>query len=57
MLLKGIKASTYLTSDHYTNYIDLEGQLPDATPRLLELLDTALTREQSTFRPHFVGTE
>lgn len=57
MLLKGIKASTYLTSDHYTNYIDLEGQLPDVTPRLLELLDTALTREQSTFRPHFVGTE
>ncbi len=57
MLLKGISATTYLTSDHYTNYINLEGRLPDATPRLLESIDSALTRDQSTFRPHFVGTE
>ena len=57
MLLEGINASTYLTSDHYTNYINLEGQLPDDTPGLLELIDAALNRDESTFRPHFVGTE
>jgi radical SAM superfamily enzyme YgiQ (UPF0313 family) len=56
-LLKRISTSTYLTSDHYTNYINLEGQLPDDMPRLLELLDNALKRDQDTFRPHFVGTE
>jgi radical SAM superfamily enzyme YgiQ (UPF0313 family) len=57
MLLKGISASTYLTSDHYTNYINLEGRLPDDTPGLLELIDAALNRDESTFRPHFVGME
>jgi len=57
MLLKGINASTYLTSDHYTNYINLEGQLPDDTPGLLERIDAALNRDESIFRPHFVGTE
>jgi hypothetical protein len=56
-LLKGISTSTYLTSDHYTNYINLEGQLPDDTPGPLELIDAALSRDESTFRPHFVGTE
>ncbi len=57
MLLKEISATTHLTSDHYTNYINLEGRLPDDMPRLLELIDIALTRDESTFRPHFVGTE
>jgi radical SAM superfamily enzyme YgiQ (UPF0313 family) len=57
MLLKGITASTYLTSDHYTNYINLAGQLPDDTLGLLELIETALNRDESTFRPYFVGTE
>lgn len=56
-LLKATSASTYLTSDHYTNYINLEGRLPDDTPRLLELIDAALNRDESTFRPNFVGTE
>jgi len=56
-LLEGISTSTYLTSDHYTNYINLEGRLPNDTPGLLELIDAALNRDKSTFRPHFVGTE
>jgi radical SAM superfamily enzyme YgiQ (UPF0313 family) len=57
MLLQGISTSTYLTSDHYTNYMNLKGQLPDDTPGLLDLIDAALNREESTFRPHFIGTE
>jgi hypothetical protein len=46
-----------ITSDHYTNYINLEGRLPDEKARLLEEIDRALLLEETFFRPHFVGHE
>jgi len=56
-LLAGIEASSYLASDHYTNYINLEGQLPEDKERLLELIRQARLRGASEFRPLFVGTQ
>jgi len=56
-LIKGIEASSYLASDHYTNYINLEGRLPKAKRRLLEQIETALKKDQGSFRPFFIGTE
>ncbi len=57
LLIKGIQASSYLVSDHYTNYINLEGRLPGAKNRLLEQIETALKRDEVSFRPFFIGTE
>jgi hypothetical protein len=57
VLIKGIEASSYLASDHYTNYINLEGRLPGAKNRLLEEIETALKRDEVSFRPFFIGTE
>ena len=56
-LLEGLTISTMLTSDHYTNYINLYGRLPDDKPRLLSEISHALERDESEFRPFFVGTE
>lgn len=56
-LLEGLTVSTMLTSDHYTNYINLYGHLPHDKPRLLEEISHALERDASEFRPFFVGTE
>lgn len=56
-LLEGLDVKTYLTSDHYTNYINLEGHLPQDKPRLLDEIAFALNRNESEFRPFFVGTE
>jgi radical SAM superfamily enzyme YgiQ (UPF0313 family) len=56
MLLWDLEVSAYLASDHYTNYINLEGRLPEAKDRLLEEIRTALNRDESTFRPFFIGT-
>jgi radical SAM superfamily enzyme YgiQ (UPF0313 family) len=56
-LLKGIEASSYLASDHYSNYINLEGKLPRDKARMLESIRKARLREESDFRPFFVGTE
>jgi radical SAM superfamily enzyme YgiQ (UPF0313 family) len=57
MLLQGLEVSSYLASDHYTNYVNLEGRLPEAKPRLLEEIRIALDRDESTFRPFFIGTQ
>jgi radical SAM superfamily enzyme YgiQ (UPF0313 family) len=57
MLLRDLEVSSYLASDHYTNYINLEGRLAEAKPRLLEEIRIALDRDENTFRPFFIGTQ
>lgn len=56
-LLERLTAETFLTSDHYTNYINLDGRLPQDKSRLLEEIKHALERDESDFRPFFIGTE
>jgi radical SAM superfamily enzyme YgiQ (UPF0313 family) len=56
MLLEHLECTSRLTSDHYTNYINLEGQLPEDKDHLLGLVDQALSLEETRFRPLFVGT-
>jgi len=56
-LLERLTISTMLTSDHYTNYINLCGRLPYDMPRLLDEISHAHERDESEFRPFFIGTE
>ncbi|OPL13518.1 MAG: radical SAM protein [delta proteobacterium ML8_D] len=55
--LEGLTAKTLFTSDHYTNYINLHGRLPQDRPRLLEEINNALELDESDFRSFFIGTE
>ncbi len=57
LLLENLYANTRLYSDHYTNYINLEGKLPEDKTELLSQLDEALTWPEKCFRPFFIGTE
>jgi radical SAM superfamily enzyme YgiQ (UPF0313 family) len=57
LLLENITGQMVLTSDHYTNYLNLSGRLPDDRKRLLEEIEEALTWDQNSFRPLFVGTQ
>jgi radical SAM superfamily enzyme YgiQ (UPF0313 family) len=57
MLIEGIQASSRLTSDHYTNYVNLEGRLPEEKQQLLGKIDAALKRDENLFRPFFIGTQ
>jgi radical SAM superfamily enzyme YgiQ (UPF0313 family) len=57
LLLENILCQTLLASDHYTNYLNLSGRLPQDKGRLFAEIDRALCREESSFRPFFVGTE
>lgn len=56
-IVGALTANAYLTSDHYTNYINLEGRLPEDKSRLLQEIDAALQRKEDTFRPFFIGTQ
>jgi len=56
-LLKNLECRTHLTSDHYTNYINLTGRLPEDREKLLGEIEHALTRDETRFRPFFVGTQ
>jgi hypothetical protein len=56
-LLEGITAPTLVASDHYTNYLEVAGRLPEDREAMLEKLRRALRRDESTFRPFFIGTQ
>ncbi len=56
-LIENLTVSSQLTSDHYTNYINLHGKLPDTKPDLLRQLDEALQRSAESFRPFFIGDQ
>ncbi len=56
-MIRLLDAPSQLTSDHYTNYIDLNGRLPECRNRLLTRIEAALERPESDFRPFFVGDQ
>jgi radical SAM superfamily enzyme YgiQ (UPF0313 family) len=56
-LLEAITAPVRVESDHYTNYVNVSGTLPQDRDRLLTFLQRAMERPESDFRPFFIGTE
>lgn len=56
-LLSKITAPMQVASDHYTNYLDVAGRLPEDRDAMIQALRRALSREESTFRPFFIGTQ
>jgi len=54
-LIEGITTAGYLTSDHYTNYINLEGRLPHDKKRFIRAIHKALERDEDSFRPFYIG--
>jgi len=57
LLIENLSVSTVLASDHYTNYLNLSGKLPEDKDRLIAAVDKALTWDPGRFRPHFIGTQ
>jgi radical SAM superfamily enzyme YgiQ (UPF0313 family) len=56
-LLEQITIPTVVASDHYTNYLDVAGRLPEDREAMLQKLRQALSRDESSFRPFFIGTQ
>ncbi|MBF0141354.1 MAG: hypothetical protein HQL74_13880 [Magnetococcales bacterium] len=43
--------------DHYTNYLPLQGRLPQARGVLLASLEQGMLRPESSYKPFFIGRE
>ncbi len=56
-LVAAIDVPTMVVSDHYTNYVNVAGRLPDDKEAMLEILQKNLERDESSFRPFFIGTQ
>ena len=56
-IIEALDVISVIFSDHYTNYLNLNGRMPDDRDRMLGLIDEALTRDESYFRPIYVGTQ
>jgi radical SAM superfamily enzyme YgiQ (UPF0313 family) len=56
-ILERLRVTSQVRSDHYTNYVDIHGALPDEGETMLAVLNEALLKEERCFRPVYVGTE
>lgn len=56
-MIEALQLSSLVTCDHYSNYLHIEGKMPQAKKELLFRIATALKRPEREFRPFFVGTE
>jgi len=57
MLISGLTAQSYLTSDHYTNYINVQERLPEDKTMMLKNIKQALNRPESDSRLFFIGNQ
>jgi radical SAM superfamily enzyme YgiQ (UPF0313 family) len=56
-LLADITVATEVRSDHYTNYVNVQGRLPEDKEAMLRVLDKAMHCPESDFRPFFIGRQ
>ena len=56
-LIEGLEVTSHVVSDHYTNYIHIEGILPDDKGLMVADIKHALTCNESSFRDVYIGTQ
>jgi radical SAM superfamily enzyme YgiQ (UPF0313 family) len=56
-LIRQLKVTSYLASDHYTNYINVHGKLPERQNQILEQIRAACQLPESKFRSFFIGNQ
>ena len=56
-LIKRLKVNSRIYSDHYTNYIQVNGKIPEDKDDMIKTIKNALKRNQKSFREVYIGTE
>ena len=56
-LIKGLKVTSQVLSDHYTNYIQVKGRFPEDKDVMLKSIDQSLKKDKNVFRKIYIGTE
>lgn len=55
-LIAGLDVTSLIVSDHYTNYLRVEGRLPEERRRILHKINKAQKQDEGSFRGIFIGT-
>jgi len=56
-IIRRLKVTSKITSDHYTNYVNIHGRMPRDRDKMLAILKDALSKDEKSFRPVYVGTQ
>jgi radical SAM superfamily enzyme YgiQ (UPF0313 family) len=56
-LIKNLKVTSKVFSDHYTNYIHVNGKLPEDRESMLLSIKDALERSEDIYRKIYIGTQ
>ena len=56
-LIKSLKVTSHVYSDHYTNYISVNGKLPEDREYMLKAIEKALKRDEKSFREIYIGNQ
>jgi len=56
-LIRELKVTSQIYSDHYTNYIQINGKIPEDKDTMLQTIKTALKQDENIYRKVYIGTE
>jgi len=56
-LIEGLEVTSKIYSDHYTNYIQVNGKLPEDKNEMLSRIKQALNLDESCYRDVYIGAE
>lgn len=56
-IIEHLDVTSMIHSDHYTNYVNVHGRMPEDKERMLQVIDEALEEDESEFRAVYVGTQ
>ncbi|MBC8419657.1 MAG: radical SAM protein [Desulfobacteraceae bacterium] len=56
-IIRNLEINSQVASDHYTNYVDIRGRMPEDRDSMLSTIEDALQMEEEMFRPVYVGTQ
>ena len=56
-LIKNLKVTGQIASDHYTNYIGINGKLPEDRKQMLQTIQEALKKDEICFREVYIGNQ
>ncbi len=56
-IIENLDVTSKVRSDHYTNYLDVSGEMPLDRDRMLDVIKDGLKSDERQFRPVCVGTQ
>ncbi|MCP4578689.1 MAG: radical SAM protein [Deltaproteobacteria bacterium] len=56
-IIENLSVTSKILSDHYTNYLDVSGDMPSDKDRMLAVIQKGLKQDERSFRPVYVGAQ